>query len=372
MATATAPLAGFTVGVTAARRRDELAVLLRRRGARVVEARSAPSVPAQDADALRRATELCLTAPLDYVVATAGVDWHGWMSAADGWGLGRRLGEACREAVVLSGGPKGGPGGPDESLPAGSKAGGELLTWLLARDLRGSRIAVQEHDGSMAEFIAALRERGAEVLSVPVHRQAPPTESDPVRRLVEQTARGEIQAIAFTSVSASTGFLEAAAGQGLLEQLLGVLRRGPERGGVLPVCVEPACARPLEEHGVTPTCPDRGRTDALVRAMVQALPRGNRELRLAEHRLTLQGSVVLVSGQCLWLSPVQAALLRALAEQPGEVLSRTELLRRVWAGGAADEHAVEAAVARLRGALGPYAALVRTVPKRGYRLAVTR
>ncbi|MGK5632852.1 uroporphyrinogen-III synthase, partial [Streptomyces sp. URMC 123] len=39
-------------------------------------------------------------------------------------------------------------------------------------------------------------------------------------------------------------------------------------------------------------------------------------------------------------------------------------------GPGADEHAVEAAVGRLRSALGAHAGLVRTVQKRGYRLAV--
>ena len=119
-----------------------------------------------------------------------------------------------------------------------------------------------------------------------------------------------------------------------------------------------------------PVYPDRGRLGSLVRTIVEALPVGNRELQLGSARLVLQGSAVLTPNGTLWLSPTQAALLRALAEQPGRVLSRAELLRRVWVGISADEHAVEAAVARLRTALGPHAALVRTVPKRGYRLAV--
>ncbi len=102
----------------------------------------------------------------------------------------------------------------------------------------------------------------------------------------------------------------------------------------------------------------------------ERLPQGNRELDFEGHRLVLQGSAVLVAGECIRLSPTQAALLRALAERPGRVLSRAELLGRVWVGTGADEHAVEAAVARLRGALGGYAGLVRTVPRRGYRLAV--
>ncbi|MYS16232.1 uroporphyrinogen-III synthase, partial [Streptomyces sp. SID4982] len=43
-----AELTGFTVGVTAARRREELTALLRRRGARVVEAPALRIVPLQD------------------------------------------------------------------------------------------------------------------------------------------------------------------------------------------------------------------------------------------------------------------------------------------------------------------------------------
>lgn len=373
-----APLLGFTVGVTAARRRDELVALLKRRGARVVEAPTVRILPLEDDAELRRATERCLTAPLDYVVATTGVGWRGWMSAADGWGLGRALSAACRDAVVISRGPKATgavrASGLGESYSPVSEANDELLTWLLARDLRGRRIAVQEHGAPLDAFVAALRERGAVVEPVPVYRWGPPEDPDAVRRLVEQTVRREVQAIAFTSAPAITGFLDSAENLNLRNEVLATLRDGSDpardRSGVLAVCVGPVCARPLEEHGVHPVCPDRGRLGSLVRTIVETLPTGNRELRHAGHRLVLQGSAVLVDDECLWLSPIQAALLRALADRPGWVLSRAELLRRVWVTGSADEHAVEAAVARLRGALGGYAGLVHTVPKRGYRLAV--
>ena len=368
-----APLAGFTVGVTAARRRDEFVTMLKRRGARVVEASTVRIVPLDDDTALRRATERCLAAPLDYVVATTGVGWRGWMSAADGWGLGRRLSAVCRDAVVLSRGPKATgavrASGLGESFSPLSEANDELLTWLLARDLRGRRIAVQEHGAPMDGFVAALREREAEVIAVPVYRWGPPEDPDAVRRLVEQTVRREVQAIAFTSAPAITGFLDAAEDLGLLDAVLDALRRGTGRG-VLPVCVGPVCSRPLEQYGVQPTCPDRGRLGSLVRTIAEKLPEGNRELDFKGTKLVLQGSAVLVADACVWLSPTQAALLHALSDRPGHVLSRSELLRRVWVGGSADEHAVEAAVARLRGALGSHAGLIHTVPRRGYRLAV--
>ncbi|WP_084704479.1 uroporphyrinogen-III synthase [Phaeacidiphilus oryzae] len=369
------PLTGFTVGVTAARRRDELSALLRRRGARVVLAPTLRILPLEDDAALRRATEECLAAPLDYVVATTGVGWRGWMSAAEGWGRGGELADACRRAVVLSRGPKATgavrASGLGEEYSPQSEGTDELLTWLLARDLKGRRIAVQEHGLPLDSFSAALRERGAEVVPVPVYRWAPPADPEPVRRLVDLTVRGEVHALTFTSAPAAVALIEAAEARGLRRELLDALR-----SDVLAVCVGPVCARPLDDLGIPSIHPARGRLGSLVRELTEQLPRrARREFEVAGRRLVLQGSALLVDGESVALAPIPAAVLRALAEHPGWVVSRAELRRRVWAGATAggrapDEHAVEAAVARLRASLGEHSGLVQTVPKRGYRLSV--
>ncbi|MEW2548431.1 uroporphyrinogen-III synthase [Streptomyces sp. NPDC047002] len=363
------PLAGFTVGVTAARRRAELVALLTRSGAQVVEAPALRILPLDDDAALREATRRCLAAPLDYVVATTGVGWRGWMSAADGWGLGAALADACRGAVVLTRGPKATgavrASGLGEGWSPASEATGELLTWLLARPLAGRRIAVQEHGVPLDGFAAALRERGAEVVTVPVYRWAPPEDPAPLRRLVEQTARREVHAVTFTSAPAITAFLTTAEADGLRDAVRAALRED-----VLPVAVGPVCGRPLLDLGLPVVWPGRGRLGALVRTVTQVLPeRARRTVESADGPLVLQGNAVLVGGESLRVSPKSAALLRALAVRPGWVVSRAELLRRVWQDSSADEHAVEAAVARLRASLGAHGGLVRTVPKRGYRLA---
>ncbi|WP_405551272.1 uroporphyrinogen-III synthase [Streptomyces sp. NBC_01171] len=368
-----AELTGFTVGVTAARRREELTALLRRRGARVMEAPALRIVPLEDDAALRAATERCLAAPLDYVVATTGVGWRGWMSAAEGWGYGAALTAACREAEVLSRGPKATGAvracGTTETYSPASEAVDELRTWLLARDLRGRRVAVQEHGAPLPGLASALRERGAEVVEVPVYRWAPPQDPEPVRRLAEATARGEVHALLFTSAPAITSFLEHAEAAGRYETVLERLRTD-----VLALCVGPVCARPLLEVGAGPVWPERGRLGAMVHLLTATLPDRDRHLVPAGDRtLVLQGNALLLGedapAEAVWLTPGSARVLRALAERPGWVVGRPELLRRVWPGQGADEHAVEAAVTRLRAALGPYASLIRTVPKRGYRLA---
>ncbi|MEX2980508.1 uroporphyrinogen-III synthase [Streptomyces sp. C36] len=367
------PLVGFTVGVTADRRRDELTALLGRRGATVVGAPALRIVPLSDDALLHEATEACLSGGLDYVVATTGVGWRGWMSAAEGWGTGARLVAACREAVLVSRGPKAAGAlracGLREAYAPESEALDDVLAWLLERDLRGRRIAVQEHGAALPEFTAALRERGADVITVPVYRWGPPEDPEALRRLVEQTARREIHALPFTSAPAIEAFLAAADAAGRRAEVVEALRHD-----VLPVCIGPICARPLMREGVPCVWPERGRLGALVRTLVRELTAlHRREVATEAGPLVLQGTAVLAGGTTLWLPPLPAAVLRALAERPGAVLSRAELLRRVWQGPVArqpDEHAVEAAVARLRTALGPYGHLVGTVTKRGYRLAV--
>src|SRR5690242_20400791 len=89
------PLAGFTVAVTAERRRpvedDELGCLLERYGARVVPAPALRIVPAPDDSEIKTATVAVVDHPPDVVVVTTGVGLRGWLEAAGGSGLGDAL-----------------------------------------------------------------------------------------------------------------------------------------------------------------------------------------------------------------------------------------------------------------------------------------
>jgi uroporphyrinogen-III synthase len=82
---------------------------------------------------------------------------------------------------------------------------------------------------------------------------------------------------------------------------------------------------------------------------------------------------VLVNGEVRPVPPAPMAVLRALAVNPGHVLSRRALVgvlrKHSGRSSTVDQHAVETAVGRLRAALGR-PQLVQTVVKRGYRLAV--
>lgn len=368
----TAPdaLAGFTIGVTATRRREEFAALLARRGARVVSAPAIRLVPlAEDADLLA-ATRHTLQAPLDDVVVTTGVGFRGWMAAAEGWGLSADLGDHLGRARLLTRGPKArgavrAAGLTDHWTPV-TESCDEVKEYLLAQDLRGRRIAVQQHGEPLTAFVAALRAAGAEVIEIPVYRWLPWRDGSPLRRLISQAVSGAVDAVAFTSAPAVHAMLGAARSDGLEDALLAAFG-----GSVVAACVGPVTAEPLTSRGVRVLQPDRSRLGALARALARHLPEhGVTRLVAGGHRLEVRGHAVVVDGDLRPLPPAPMAVLKRLADKPGHVVSRADL-RTVLPGSPARdsaEHAVEMAVTRLRRALGP-AGIVETVVKRGYRLA---
>ncbi len=363
----TPPLAGFTVGVTAARRADELATMLERRGAAVQHGPALRIVPLADDAQLLAATRALVATPPDITVATTGIGFRGWVEAADGWGLREDLLRALGRGELIARGPKArgairATGLVDSWSPA-SESSAEVLAHLLGRGVAGARIAVQLHGEPLPDVVDALAAAGADVVTVPVYRWVTPLDIGPLDRLTDAVLAGTIDVMAFTSAPAAAGLLARARARGIAEPLVAALREP-----VLALCVGPVTAGPLRAVDVPTVQPDRSRLGAMVRRLESEMPGRTPRLRVGCHDLELRGQAVLLDGLLRPVAPSGMALLRALARDPGRVVSRAALLRAL-PGGGADEHAVETAMTRLRAALGD-AGLVRTVVERGYRLSV--
>ncbi|GLY00870.1 uroporphyrinogen-III synthase [Actinoplanes sp. NBRC 101535] len=359
-----ASLSGYTIGVTADRRKDELATLLEARGARVVIAPALRIVPIADDAELRAATRACLDDPPDIVLVNTGIGMRGWLEAAEGWGLAEPLRAVLGRAYLVARGPKAraavrAAGLKDHWSPEG-EGYEEVVDHLTTRGLTGLTVAMQLHGESQPEYTAALVAAGARVIEAPVYRWAPPADPAPLHRLVDLIMAKLVDAVTFTSAAAVQAVLRAA-GTGA-DALLDALR-----ADVMAACVGPVTAEPLRRQGVPAVTPGRARLSALVRTVVDELPRRAVNLEINGHALTLRGHAAIVDGELRQLAPAPMAVLRALAESPGRVLSRAALLQALPRG--ADEHAVEMAVARLRAGLA-LPGVVQTVVKRGYRLPV--
>jgi uroporphyrinogen-III synthase len=348
-------------------------------------------VPLADDARLRVATRNLLDSPADVVVANTAIGMRGWLEAADGWGLGDALRARLADTYLVARGPKTRAAlraaGLTEAWSPESESCAEVLDHLTATSrarrasvpdahqrrhgttpgagrrnapLAGRRIAVQLHGEPQEEFCGALAAAGAEVVEIPVYRWAVPLDPTPLQRLVDLITNRLVDAVTFTSAPAVASLLRAAGPD--TDTVLGALR-----GDVLAGCVGPLTAAPLIRHGVPVLAPPRARLGALVQALAGELPRRTRTLRVADAELVLRGHAAVIDGVLKPLPPAQMAVLRALAETPGRVLPRSELLEALPRG--ADEHAVEMAVARLRASLGA-SSFIQTVVKRGYRLRV--
>ena len=362
------PLSGWTIGVTADRRADEQAELLRRRGATVLHGPTMATAYLGDDEDLRAATAAVLAAPPAYLVATTGIGVRAWLEAAQAWGVAEALVDALGTTRVLARGPKAAAAVQSSGLEVWARSPNErmdeLMALLLAEDLAGRRVVVQEYGMPSPELRAALVGRGADVVEVPVYRWRMPDDPGPALRLVEAACTGRAHAVTFTSAPAVHNLFAIADGAGRADDL-----RRAFNSGVVAACIGAVCAGGARQVGIAePLEPPVGRLGLLVRALTEHFEQRRRTLVLNGTTVVIQGASLLVDGRPVALPPLEQAVFDALATRPGAVVPRTALLERGWDSSTADARALEATVSRLRKRLGPCGPALASVRGRGYRL----
>ncbi len=88
---------------------------------------------------------------------------------------------------------------------------------------------------------------------------------------------------------------------------------------------------------------------------------GECEIDLARRELRVGGSFVPVGGRAF-------QIIEVLAGSAGELVTKDELLDRIWPGAIVTENTLQVHAAAIRKALGPYRTLLKTESGRGYRL----
>jgi uroporphyrinogen-III synthase len=205
------------------------------------------------------------------------------------------------------------------------------------------------------------------VVPLEVYRWGPPQDPAAVVQAARAAGAGHFDAVLFTSAPGAQAWLESLDCAGVRAAVAAQV----ERGRLLLAAVGPVTAEPLAFAGMVARRPVRSRMGALVRLVMTELGADERALATPHGRLRIRAGAVTLDHRAVPVTPTGLAVLRRLAETPGRVVSREELLR-VLPGESTDPHTAEVAVARLReslkGATGD-GRLVRTVVKRGYVLA---
>lgn len=363
------PLAGYTVAVTADRRREEQVQLLTRRGAAVLEGPTVRTEPLGDDEALRAGIDAVIARPPDVTVLTTAVGTRGLLGLAESLGRDEELLAAIGGSAVFVRGPKAAGAAVASDIDVAWRTTGdqasEIVTELAEAARAGARIAVQRDGADRAHTAEQLAALGADVVDLQVYRWALPTDPLPAERLLDAVCAGSVDAVTFTSSPGLRNLVALADESGRSEEL-----RASLNGRVLAVCVGPVCSATARAAGVERVAVPRvARLGAMVQALVVAMGGRARHLGVRGMDLTIQGSLVLVDDRRIQLADRERRVLEALADAGGAVVPKRALLRTVW-NDTADEHAVEATVGRLRRRLGPAGSAISTVPRRGYRLAV--
>ena len=90
-------------------------------------------------------------------------------------------------------------------------------------------------------------------------------------------------------------------------------------------------------------------------------PEGECEIDLVRRELRVLGSRVPVGGRAF-------EVIEALARSAGEVVTKDELMDRIWPGAIVSDSTLHVHAGAIRKALGPYRSLLKTKSGRGYRL----
>ena len=88
---------------------------------------------------------------------------------------------------------------------------------------------------------------------------------------------------------------------------------------------------------------------------------GECEIDLVRRELRVRGSAVPVGARAF-------EVIEALAQSPGELVTKDELMDRIWPGAVVTENTLQVHALAIRKALGPFRNLLKTVSGRGYRL----
>jgi len=362
-------LEGFVIGLTADRRSEEQISLLEGRGAKCLHGPTMRTHPLGSQDEIAAATQELISSPPTALVVQTGIGIRAWFEAAEAVGLAQPLREALEGRRIFCRGPK--------AVGAAITVGLEVdwvATALTARAVAdhisaqipaGSRIAVQNAGDPEAWLSHHLRDAGYEVIEVPVYQWTLPENPEAAEILIRAIVEKRTDAVTFTSKPAVDNLVTIAGDMGLAEEL-----RSAFASSVVPACVGPVTAARASELGFGEVLhPERFRLGAMVQQLTDALAGREQSLQLAGHSLVLRGRQLDGLAAPVLLAPRERAVLVALIERPGVVLSKSQLLDTVWLSRVPGEHTVEVTVGRLRRRLGAAGRGVQTVARRGYRVS---
>lgn len=260
---------GVRVGVTAARKGQQLVEALQRRGAEVLHgATVGGDVPVAAAEIVA-ATDRVVAARPTWLVASTGVGMRLWAETADEHGRGGQLRAVADAARCVARGAKavGGLAAVDATATwvSQQQTDASVAAWLAERVAPGERVAVQLHGSATLAPYAPVVAAGGQLLPVRTYRHALPDDLGPARALIAAVRAAQVDVVTFTSPGAVHNLADIAVAD---DPDAPAALRAAFTDAVAVAVVGPVTGQAVEEHGWPVAVePDRWRTGDLLRAL---------------------------------------------------------------------------------------------------------
>jgi uroporphyrinogen-III synthase len=253
----TKPLEGRTIALAEGRQLEELAQMLEKEGANALRCPMVSILDAPNEAPVQAWLDGLIAGRFDYVVLLTGEGLRRLLGFAERAGKREAAIAALSRTRTVTRGPK-----PvralkevnlSPTLVADVPTTEGVIACLRSEQLKGRRVGVQLYSPANEPLEKYLTSAGASVHAVLPYVYAPAADANRVVDLIQRMAKGEVDAICFTSSPQVDRLYEVAAEQGLES----VLKRGLERCRV--AAVGPVVAENLRQRGRTADiCPEQG------------------------------------------------------------------------------------------------------------------
>ena len=242
---------GLTVAAFESRMAAEMTRLIERHGGKPLVAPALREIPLEDNSAALQFGELLLTEGLDVLVLLTGAGTTTLFEILHSRHAKDTIKNALKETVLIARGPK-----PVAALKAlgfqPTLTVPEPNTWVdvvstldAHRPVKGLRVAVQEYGLPNRDLVEALKQRGANVVSVPVYRWALPEDTTPLKRVLNEILAGQVQVILVTNAAQIDHVMQVLEQEGNTAQFKTSCRQ------LVVASIGPTASERIRNHGLT-------------------------------------------------------------------------------------------------------------------------
>ena len=198
---------GLTVASFESRMAAEMTRLIERQGGTPLVTPALRELPLEDNSAALRFGDQLLAKGLDVLILMTGVGTTTLFEILHHRFPKDAIALALNDTVLVARGPK--PVAalkalgfrPTLTVPEPNTWADVVSTLDASRSVGGLRVAIQEYGQANADLQEALRQRGADVVSVPVYRWALPEDTAPLKRVLREILAGHVQAVLVTNAA---------------------------------------------------------------------------------------------------------------------------------------------------------------------------